>query len=237
MAGIGFETLPSHIIESTRNKTQHEISIILQQHDLNVGWGGWGSERNGIAGKGAAARWFAQMKPGAMIMMRFSSATGKCPITKQMIPSLFDGTMLDKKYKTGIYLIGRVSSYPYSISMKEAPRLFHALGWSADTSDDTKIGSGDVDVDWLRMGMLSDLKNIKISLQQTFSIVQSVESVKLILQKAVYKVPTLQNVSDFSEIRKTTFFETYGRPDVDRETVFELLENNTEAEVIDMLAQ
>ena len=200
----GYHSLVSFTKEC-HNKSFDEIKDLIGSYIT----GGWG------AFDGQLARWL-QLSPdvedlndkckvasetfaGDIIMVRLSSACEACPISHDMLPSLFnvDGTFKvhknskdENNHQKGVYFIGRVTSLPSPESFPNiatSSPVMRAMGW-----DQVPMGRMYVTVKWLKMGYLADVKS-GFTYVKTYVRVSdtNVRFKNKVLSNAIYEIPDI----------------------------------------------
>ena len=201
---IGTEVNCRKLITSTHNKSPSDIKDILKGSIFSREWG---------SGDGQTSSYLS-MHPqeviknengnddidmqnnfeGAdIVMMRLPSACERCPVSQQMIPSLFHEGRFKKMHHKGVYVIGKVVTLP-SPDMYNHPKSdIFEKGYI-----DKKWGAAWVQVQWLKMGYMHEISNYNYV--KTFTQVKKEEFKQEVLKFAVHDLPDVVKVSDWDSV-------------------------------------
>ena len=185
----GHRAMIASFTKKCHNKSFAEIKSLISEYNI----GGWGAK------DGQLIRWL-MLSPGDRIMIRLASACEACPISHDMLPSLFNDNGTFKIHKNlqgennhhkGVYFVGRVTSLPSTESYLDivdgGSPMMQRLNWQRGVA-----GRMYVKVEWLNMGYLADF-DTSFTYVKTFSIVSDkmVSFKNKVLANARYNVPKI----------------------------------------------
>ena len=200
---IGAEVNSRALIESTHNKTFSVIRGLIQDSNFKDNWGC----RDGQVASylsmhpqevhhadDSSDSSMQHLEGADIVMMRLASACKQCPISQQMIPSLFQNGRFKDIHPEGVYVVGKVVQLPSPNRNNHPKSDMFQNGFVQK-----KWGAAWVQVQWLKMGYMHEISNYNYV--KTFTEVKKESFKQEVLKFAVHKLPKVVKVTNWQPIR------------------------------------